>query len=123
MNKYVVLLRLRVAHNAPPVEGLHVAQRRILLDAHTATHDACQTMQAECAHELHLVDGERVVLDQSVTTNDCQFGQHLAEALNLVGAEKQKVVGDFHQVGKREVEVLLRLRGQFIISNSILFQL
>lgn len=74
----------RIHHYLPPVNRLHVAEGRILLDPHPALHDVRQAEQAQGPHVLHLVDGQGVVVDEPVTANDRQLGENTGQVLNLV---------------------------------------
>ena len=74
----------RIYHNLPPVNRLHVAEGRILLDPYSALHDVRQAEQTQGPHVLHLVYGQGVVVDEPVTANDRQLGENTGQVLNLV---------------------------------------
>lgn len=89
-------------HNQRPVHRVQVTELRILFNPQCSTGDVLQVVQANVLQAGHLVDHQRIVVEEIAPTDDTQVGEEDAEAIQAWDTKQQQVVGDDGQFGKAE---------------------
>lgn len=91
-----------------PVEGGEVAEVGVLLHAHGPTGDVHQTVEADLLQLQHLEQHERVVEEEIVASHHREVGKQVAEALQAIDTEQEKVVRHYRQLGVTQATEILR---------------
>ncbi len=92
-----------------PVQSGEITEIWVLLDPHGSSGDVHQAMEADLSQLEHLEHHESVVEEQVVTSDHCQVGEEVAEALQAVNSKEQQVVGDHYQFGETEASEIFGL--------------
>ena len=85
-----------------PVDGVDVAQLRVLLEPHRAVLDARQTVQAKLLERRHLEGDQRVVVEELLAADHRQVGEDVRERAQPLDAVQQQVAGDLDEAREGE---------------------
>lgn len=97
-----------------PVNGIGVTEVSISLDPHSPSFNGLQVLEVQFGQGVHLVDDERVVLEQLLPPNDCQVREEATDVLQARDPEDQQVVRDLDQVRERQVR---EVRGSRVVKE------
>lgn len=87
-------------HDERPVDRIHIAQLRVLLDPYGTPRDVSQVVQADVLQAGQLVQDQSVVVEQVAPLNDNEVGEECAESLQTGNAKEEKVFCDDGQLGE-----------------------